>query len=178
MDAFEDLVASILRNKGYWVESCFKVKLDKAEKISIGRASSPRWELDLIAYRAKGNELLVVECKSFLDSKGVSASSFTEGLKPDRYKLFNEPVLRKVVFARLAKQLEGRGAILPAPNVQLCLVAGRIKSSSDRAALQTLFDIRGWRLFDEAWLNAELRVLAKDSYQNSVASVVSKLLLR
>ena len=178
MDAFEDVVASFLRNRGHWVESCFKVKLDKAEKVEIGRPSSPRWELDLLAYRTRDNELMVIECKSFLDSTGVGISSFGENLKSDRYKLFNEPKLREVVFSRLAKQLEEQGAILPSPRIQLCLAAGRIKSTRDRKALHELFHDQGWRLFDEEWLREEMGALSKESYQNSITSVVAKLLLR
>jgi len=178
MDAFEDLVAALLRNEGYWVEPSFKVRLEKHEKVAIGRASSPRWEIDLVAYKPVDNELLVVECKSFLDSRGVSISSFAEGLKPDRYKLFNEPTLRKIVFERLSQQLIARSAILPNPRVQLCLAAGRIKSPKDSEALHALFSRRGWRLFDERWLADGITLLSKDSYQNSVASVVSKLMLR
>lgn len=178
MNAFEDLVASLLRNRGYWVESSFKVKLEKAEKAAIGRVSSPRWELDLIAYKAKRNELRVIECKSFLDSRGVSRSSFGGSAKPDRYKLFNEPKLRKVVLSRLAAQLVELGAIRANPKIQLCLAAGRIASERDRQSLHKLFVVRGWLLLDERWVRDEMEALSKESYQNSVASVVSKLLLR
>jgi len=38
----------------------------------IGRPSSPRWELDIVAYSGRDNLLLVVECKSRLDSQGVN----------------------------------------------------------------------------------------------------------
>jgi len=65
MDAFESLVAMLLRHDGYWTIPSFKVNLTKEEKRAIGRHSSPRWELDLIAYKGSTNEILAVECKSF-----------------------------------------------------------------------------------------------------------------
>jgi Holliday junction resolvase len=37
----------------------------------IGRPSSPRWDIDIIAYKGAINEVLVVECKSYLDSRSV-----------------------------------------------------------------------------------------------------------
>ncbi|MGH8281163.1 MAG: hypothetical protein ACRERZ_03115, partial [Gammaproteobacteria bacterium] len=175
MDAFEDLVAFLFRNQGYWVEQSFKVRLEKSEKIIIGRPSSPRWEIDLLVYKAKSNELLVVECKSFLYSTGVSYSSFGEGVKPDRYKLFNDSKLREVVFGHLVKQLEMQNAILPHAHIQLCLVAGHIKSG-DKARLEKLFSERGWLLFGEEWLVKGLQDLGKESYQNNVASMAAKLL--
>ena len=178
VDAFENLVASLLRNRGYWVETSFKVKLEKVEKVAIGRPSSPRWELDLIAYKAKNNELRVIECKSFLDSRGVSSSSFVGSAKPDRYKLFNDTKLREVVLSRLVRQLVELGTVRPDPKIQVCLAAGRIASERDRGALRKLFAERGWLLLDELWVRDELQALSTESYQNSVASVVSKLLLR
>ena len=45
--------------------------MTKAQKREVGRPSTPRWEIDLVAYKAAKNELLAVECKSFLDSTGV-----------------------------------------------------------------------------------------------------------
>ncbi len=71
MDAFESLVSEILRFKGYWVKTSLRINLTKDEKRRIGRPSNPRWELDVVAYGGKRNELLVVECKSYIDSRGV-----------------------------------------------------------------------------------------------------------
>ncbi len=105
-------------------------------------------------------------------------ASFAPNLASDRYKLFNEPKLREVVFGRLVKQLAEQGSIHGEPRVQLCLAAGRIKSSKDRDALLGHFSSNGWRLLDKAWLCAEMEALSQESYQNSVSSVVSKLLLR
>jgi hypothetical protein len=47
MDAFESLIATLLRRDGYWVETSVKVSLMPEEKHAIGRQSSPRWEIDV-----------------------------------------------------------------------------------------------------------------------------------
>lgn len=70
MDAFEDLVGMLLERKGYWIRSGVKVELSKEEKRQIGRPSSPRWELDIVAYKGSGNSLLVVECKNLIIGSG------------------------------------------------------------------------------------------------------------
>ena len=56
MDSFETLVGSLLEKDGFWVRTSVKVELTAEEKRKIGRPSSPRWELDLVAYKAKSNE--------------------------------------------------------------------------------------------------------------------------
>jgi hypothetical protein len=106
MDAFEQVVSEILWMSGFWVRTSVKVELTKEEKRLIGRHSSPRWELDIVGYSGRENFLRVVECKSFLDSVGVRACAF-DGSDPEeakRYKLFNEPDLRRIVFNRLCLQ--------------------------------------------------------------------------
>jgi hypothetical protein len=85
MDAFENLMGLLLRREGHWTASSVKVDLTKDQKRAVSRPSSPRWEIDLVAYRGSTNELLAVECKSFLDSPGVEfRNSVFES--PDRYK--------------------------------------------------------------------------------------------
>ena len=90
MNAFETVVASILQRQGYWTLTSAKVELTKDEKREIGRHSSPRWELDVVAYRGKDNHLLVVECTSFLDSPGVECGAFdgSNTKAEKKYKLF------------------------------------------------------------------------------------------
>jgi hypothetical protein len=180
MDAFEQVVAEILWREGYWVQTSVKVELTKEEKRKIGIPSSPRWELDVVAYRASDNHLKVVECKSYLDSPGVSLRGFD--LKNERaaarFKLFNKPKLRKIVFERLRLQLAETGACRLNPEVQLCLACGRIASDTDRDGLKKLFSRRGWELWDEAWLRDHLKKIADGSYENQVSAVVAKLLLR
>jgi len=107
VDAFEAVVAMVLEGQGYWVRTSYKVALTKPEKVEIGRPSSPRWELDVVAYKPAENRLLVVECKSYLDSSGVSYRGFRtdEQEGTGRYKLFNESKTWEVVSRRLFQQL-------------------------------------------------------------------------
>ena len=178
MDSFEQVVATILDRAGYWTRMSVKVHLTRDDKHAIGRPSSPRWEIDVVAYSGKTNRLLVVECKSYLDSAGVRATSF-EGPKAaeeTRYKLFSDATLRNVVLSRLEAELAEQGFCPPGVKTQLCLAAGNIYG--DPAKVHEIFKANGWLLFDRAWLITGLHALAKESYENSVASVVAKLLLR
>jgi len=179
VDAFEQVVSEILWMEGYWVRTSVKVELTKEEKRQIGRHSSPRWELDIVAYGGRDNLLRVVECKSYLDSPGVRAVAF-DGTNPkeaERYKLFNDDALRQVVFERLRLQLAATGACRPAPEIKLCLACGKVYEPG-RAALRAHFQARGWDLWDETWLREKLVHMSKLGYENQVSAVVAKLLLR
>jgi hypothetical protein len=72
MDAFERVVAELFWARNYWVRTSVKVELTKAQKVELDNHSMPRPEIDLVAYRAAENELLVLECKSYLNSRGVT----------------------------------------------------------------------------------------------------------
>lgn len=180
MDAFELLVASVLEREGFWVRPNFKVELTKEEKCHIGRPSSPRWELDLVAFKAGINELRIIECKSYLDSRGVGMNAFNGSNEKltSRFKIFNEQQLFEVVKKRLVTQLLETKSILEEPKVILCLAAGKIASDEDKEALKALFMKNSWELLDDKWLCTQLASIAKGSYQNNVADVVAKLLLR
>jgi hypothetical protein len=182
MDAFEALVSEVLWSEGYWVRQSFKVELTKKEKVSINRPSNARWELDIVAYSGKHNLLRVVECKSYLDSPGVRFSGFNrvEGDKgSDRYKLFNEPNTRRVVFKRLQTQLAHQGWCPESVEPSLCLACGRFRTPSDEAQLRARFQKKkkGWELWGPDWLR-NLHQVASRSYENEVSAVVAKLLLR
>lgn len=179
MDAFEQVVSELLWMEGYWVRTSVKVNLTKEDKEAIELPSSPRWELDILAYKARENMLRVVECKSYLDSYGVRLSAF-DGTDPkgaERYKMFNKPQLRAVVFNRLRRQFVETGACREDPDVRLALACGKIREA-DRSRLRDLFAARGWDLWDEAWLRQRLRRMSDGGYENQVSAVVAKLLLR
>ncbi len=180
MDSFESVVATILERDGYWVRSGLKVDLTKDDKQRIGRPSCPRWELDIVAFRGSSNELLVLECKSYLDSPGVTFAALTgaDAKYAKRYKLFNDSVLRDVVFSRLKCQLTGSSACAENPTIRFGLAAGKVARESDRNDLRKHFDAQGWVFWDDSWLRDALTRVADGGYDNQVAAVVAKLLLR
>ena len=67
-----------------------------------------------------------MECKSYMDSTGVRVSAFdgSNAEHAKRYKLFNEPDLRRVVFNRLCLQFTECGACREGPQVRLSLACG------------------------------------------------------
>ena len=170
----------LFEREGYWVKPNFKVELTKEEKRIIGRPSNARWELDLVAYKGATNAILVVECKSFFDSPGVRYNGF-DGSNPKaakQYKLFNETILRDTVLNRLKEQLKERGACTPSPTVTLALAAGKIVNETDRAKIREHFKKNNWELFDQEWLKKQLESVSHSRYENEVAAIVAKILLR
>jgi hypothetical protein len=180
MDAFEELIAEIFWKEGFWVQKSFKVDLTKEQKKQLDNPSMPRPEIDVLAYSGRDNVLRVIECKSYLDSRGVNFVSFG-GQKPDagkRYKLFANASLREVVFECLRQQLSARGACRKDVEIKLCLACGKIASNQDRNQLRAHFEEQKWELFDEVWIRSKLQAMATTGYENQVATLVAKLLVR
>lgn len=182
MDAFESVIAMLLRSGGledgsekYWTITGFKVNLSREEKRSIGRATTPRWEIDVVAYNARKNEVLAVECKSFLNSGGVM---FCEGRfkAPKRYKLFAEEKTRQVVLNALKAQLVDSGLCRENPSVRLCLAVGKLGAKCDRDGLcKHLLQECDGKLLDSEWINDRILALPGSQYENEVAHVAVKL---
>ena len=178
MDAFEQFAADLFWADGYWVRNSVKVDLTRDDKHAIGKPSSPRWEIYLVAYRPADNVLLALECKSYFDSGGVHAAHFLEGAKyAHRYKLFHDPTLRQVVLDRLKQQFAGAGLCRDDTIVQLGLVYGHATEGSSQR-LREIFVAAKWPLYDPGWLRARICRVARSSYENSTAAVVAKILLR
>ena len=177
MDAFESLISMLLRHQGYWTTPSFKVELTPEDKQRIKRPSSPRWEIDLVAYKGSTNEVLAVECKSFLDSTGVIFRNAR--FEPEKtYKLFSNAILRGVVLRRLGAQLRKTGARPRVAKPTLSLAVGKMANVTNRDEMRRYFDQKGWQIFDPEWVFEKLSKAAKQGYENDVAFIVSKLLLR
>jgi hypothetical protein len=177
MDAFEQVVKSVMNHRGYWVIQGFKVNLTKAEKVRVGRASAPRWEIDILAYNVKRNELIALECKSYLDSPGVRFNEvFNASKKANRYKLFNEAKLRKIVLGRLRLDCLKEGLINTKTKVRLGLVAGKVVSSLANQQLQAHFEKMDWLYIPPSEIRSLLRSLGEHGYHDDVAMVAVKLL--
>jgi hypothetical protein len=180
MNAFEEIVAGLLWQEGYWTNIGYKVYLSKTQKIDLGKPSLPRPEIDILAYRANDNSLLWVECKSYLDSRGVTINSLTgkDERNAERFKVFTQQSYRRIVTAELVKQVVSTGLARPNPSIRYCLVTGRIATKVDREKLHEHFVNNGWILYDESWLKCGLEKLSVSGYEDDVAIIVAKLFAR
>ncbi len=176
MDAFEELMADLLWQKGYWVQNSFKIALTKAEKRRIKRPTSPRWEIDIAAYSGRDNVLRLFECKSYLNSAGVRIGDFSGPKKGDRFKLFNEPLLRQVVFSRLKKQAEESGLCPRNVKIKLCLACAKVAGKNNLEEIQAHFRSKRWELWDPNVIKKELVSLSTTGYENRVAAIAAKIL--
>ena len=180
MDAFEEIVAGLLWEEGYWTTIGYKVNLPKEKKALLGKPSLPRPELDVLAYQASENRIIWVECKSYLDSQGIKINALIgeDKINSQRYKVFTWPLYRETVTKSLIKQVVKMGLTKPAPTIEYCLASGKIATDDDREKLHLLFKKNGWLLLDEYWVKRGLEKLANKGYQNDVAIIVAKLFSR
>lgn len=180
MDAFETIAARFFEVQGYWTRVGVKVEITKPEKVALNNASMPRPEIDVIAWKPSTNELLIIECKSYLDSTGVRVEHLhgNDDVENDKFKLFNRAALRMTIVAALVRQLRAEGLIIgDDPSVQFILIAGKIYSDQE-ARVRARCEEAGWRLIPPSELATGVRRFAKRGYENDVITIVTKLLER
>lgn len=180
MDAFEHIASRYFEAQGYWTRVGVKIALTKEEKRDLGNPSMPRPEVDIIGFKPHLNELLIIECKSYLDSDGVRIENFdgTDSLHKERFKMFNRDSLRKLVTAKLIEQLRQEGLLLAGdPKVNYGVVAGNIKAGHESKLIEK-FQEMGWLLVTPSALARGLRKFASRGYENDIVTMVIKILER
>jgi hypothetical protein len=176
-DPLKTLIVTLLEREGFWVRSGFKVRLTPEDKAAISGAWPPR-EIGFVAYKAATNELRLVGCAPYLDSRGVRLSSFAKANGPDEYRIFTDANVRSVVTTRIVTQLTEAGGCLPKPSVAFYFAAPKIREASERQSLQQHFEENGWVLWDDEWINKVLSDMSKGGDETGLSSAVAKLLLR
>jgi len=180
MNAFEHIAARFFEAQGYWTRIGLKIILTKEEKRAIENPSMPRPEVDVVAFKPGPNELLIVECKSYLDSYGVCVENFIgeRAVHKDRLKLFTRGKLRHVVTEKIITQLRDEHLLLPKnPKIRYGLVAGKIKTGHE-AKLRDIFTDNGWLLVTPGELAQGLRKFADQGYEDEIVTMVVKILER
>lgn len=178
-DHFENLVRTLLEGEGFWVFQSFKVDLTKEEKRRIGKPSLPRPEIDLLAFRFSSNEIIAIEAKSYLDSRGVRLEELAASheIPEGRFKLFTCQNFQAVVLQRLKAQLMSMGMGNDATAIRLGLVFGNVVSR-DVLALRRYVKSKKWFYWSPRLLKRKLRSQARRAYENDPAIIASKLILR
>jgi hypothetical protein len=179
MDYFENIIKRLIEQEGYWVRQSVRVNITEAEKVAIGKYSTPRPEIDIVGYKARCNELLIIEVKSFLDSPGVKYDELSKEFEiPDgRFKLFTCENYRKIVFQRLVSDLLGSGMITSTPTIRFGLAAGKIYAR-DESRLVEYFEKKNWLLYKPSDIAGAIIELEKTPYENDPYVIAAKILLR
>ncbi|PKN09761.1 MAG: hypothetical protein CVU73_02130 [Deltaproteobacteria bacterium HGW-Deltaproteobacteria-8] len=179
MDYFEGVVATLLEFEGYWVNRSFKVELTIEDKRSIGLPCMPRVELDLLAYCAAKNEIIVFEVKSYLDSPGVKLKDISEkhDVPKGRYKLFTSERYREVVFGRLRQELMLRGMANSKTIFTLGLAAGKVYQGKSKD-VEMVMRNSGWRYISPEEIKLCVMAFADEGYENDPTVIAAKILTR
>jgi Holliday junction resolvase-like predicted endonuclease len=180
MNAFEDIVKLYLEEEGYWVRQSVKVhKITKEDKRKLKKPSLPTPEIDIVAYKAKENKLLLVEVKSLLDSYGVhfEAVSGINQEEGERYKLFTNDLFRQIITDRLKEEYLQLGLINTSTKIRYALAAGKIHSEWDETNILKHFSDpkRKWILFSPKQIKDKIRDLATKGWEDDVVVMTAKL---
>jgi hypothetical protein len=182
MDAFELIARKYFERNNYWTRIGYRLdlkRLSASERSTIVKKSDPRPEIDLVAFKPEDNQLLLIECKSFLDSSGVDDFSFEpRDRNASRYKLFTMPERTECLMRAIVSQLKNDG-LLPDSKIEVKLVLFAGKAASKREeALQARFQKNGWQLILPERIIEFFQQLSEDRYDNDIISMTSKILLR
>lgn len=179
MDAFEEIAFKLLLEDNYWVRHSVKVNLTKEEKVNIHKPTTPRPEIDLVAYRPKENELLLIEVKSYLDSNGVRMDELLKeyAIQKGKYKLLTSANYREIISTRLKKDWMKSGLIDRNTRITYGLIAGKVFMNKEDK-MQQYFNERNWFFWGPSEVRSRLEKLMNNRYENNQATVMSKILMR
>ena len=179
MDHFESIIATLLEAEGYWVRRSFKINVTKEEKRQVGKHSIPRPEIDLLAFKFSVNEVLALETKSFLNSRGVKLTNLQEEheVPEGRYKLFTSERYRSVVLNRLLHDLIECGMANAKTKITLGLAAGKVYQEQTET-IHNFMSSRKWVFWSPEDIKTKVTALAKRGYENDPAIITAKILLR
>ena len=177
MDAFEQIVGKLLEEDSYWVRQSVKVDLTKEEKKLIGKPTSPRPEIDIIALNANKNIILLLEIKSYLDSAGVVLSQVQDENEDQQggYKLLTSSKYRKVIEERLVTDWVTKGIIKAKPKVMYGLVAGKVYQNKE-VELRDYCKKKKFFFWGPTDIKQKIKLLANKGYENHPVTIAVKIL--
>lgn len=179
MDAFESIIGQVLEEEKYWVRLSVKIELTVEEKRKIGKPSTPRPEIDIIALDLMENKVYLLEVKSFLDSSGVDYESVTveQEQQEGRYKLLTSENYRNVLWNRLKNDWLDRGLINHETSVSYGLIAGKIHKNREKE-FENYYKDKHWLFWGPTKIKSKIKQLSSKGYENNAVTITAKLLTR
>jgi hypothetical protein len=179
MDAFEKIIGQLLQEEKYWVKHSVKIELTLEEKRSINKPSTPRPEIDIVAYDVNRDTVYLLEVKSYLDSPGVRYDEVAIEQKEQsgRYKLLTAKNYRNVLSASLKRDWIEQGLIGAKTAISLGLIAGKIYRGQEEEMAE-YFNMQGWLFWGPSIIREKMLLLAGKGYENNAVTIAAKILTR
>lgn len=179
MDAFELIIGQLLEEEKFWIRHCVKINLLPEEKRLIGKHSTPRPEIDIIAFDVRSNTIFLLEVKSYLDSPGVCYEDIVKEQEQQegRYKILTSKNYGKVLSERLLRDWKEKGVINADTKVNFGLIAGKIYKNKE-SELGEYIKSKGWLFWGPTIIKKKMTALADKDYENNAVTIAAKLLLR
>jgi len=177
MDAFEKIIGQLLEEENFWVRIGVKVNITKEEKRKIGKPSSPRPEIDIIAFDFKNNILYFLEAKSLIDSNGVDCKDVfcNDNEQKGRYKILTSENYQNIVSKRLHNDWFNKGLINEKTVICFGLIAGKVYKNEEKK-LRDYFNEKKWFFWGPTEIKERIEKLANKGYENNEVTITAKLL--
>lgn len=179
MDAFEQIIGQLLEQEKYWIRHSVKINLTPEEKKKINKPSTPRPEIDIVAYDLSSDTLYLLEVKSYLDSPGVAYNhvAIEKDEQSGRYKLLTAKKYREILAKRLHSDLRKSGHIHVKTKISFGLIAGKVYQNREKD-FQKLFDEKGWLFLGPTRIKEMVTDLARKGYEDNAVTIAAKILTR
>ncbi len=179
MNAFEHIVELYLQEKNYWTRHSVKVELTKADRAKLKLPTTPRAEIDLVAYNPVSDVLVLIEVKSYFDNPGLTIGELngTDKNNANRCKLLNNKLFQKVVTDRLVEDFLNRKLIKKSTEIKYALAVGKVQQKSLTAvkAYLTKNKKKKYLYFDPSDIKQTIKNLAEKGWEDNIIIVTAKI---
>ncbi|HRS37771.1 MAG TPA: hypothetical protein P5292_01210 [Bacteroidia bacterium] len=179
MDAFEQIIGQLLVEEKYWVRHSVKIDLTPEEKRYINKPSTPRPEIDIVAYNTTTDTIYLLEVKSYLDSPGVVSEhvAIEQDEQSGRYKLLTAMNYRTTLAKRLHADWCKSGHIRKSTRISFGLIAGKVYRNRE-LELRRYFQKQGWLFWGPSEIKSRILRLSQKGYENNTVTIAAKILTR
>ncbi|TAH40076.1 MAG: hypothetical protein EYC69_11740 [Bacteroidetes bacterium] len=153
--------------------------MSSEEKRLINKPSTPRPEIDIVAYDVNWDTVYLLEVKSYLDSPGVPYDEVAIEQKEQsgRYKLLTAKNYRNVLSASLKGHWLQQGLMGNKTKISFGLIAGKIYRGREQEMFE-YFKKQGWLFWGPSIIRDKVMLLGGKGYENNAVTIAAKILTR
>lgn len=177
IDTFEQLVGEMFEANGWWIRRNVLLGMPAEAGPEEEKRPARRCQLDLVAYKPSDGIVLAIECKAYLDSRGIGTHNLTGSARSRRVlRLFNDRDHNAWVGEELKRRYQELGLCRPGDRVRFALACARIVETR-RDVLEAWFRERDFELVGPERIASYLRDMGRDRGGRTAPAVAARLLM-